>query len=573
MFSLAPFSETRLNNIFIGRAQKKRVKEPRDYQKAIAASVLSRGNTLVVLPTGLGKTLIALLVIVERMKHGRVLFLAPTKPLCEQHFNTIRDELGLGEGTTALISGEVQPRKRQELWAKRIAVSTPQTARNDIMAGRLKIDHSLCVIDEAHRAVGNYAYTFVASECAKAGTLVLGLTASPGANRKKIENITSALSITNVEARSHDDLDVSEYVKPMQIIRVPVQLGPGMTEARDLLGQMIKENAGALEKLGFRGYMRSKKALLQLKAKILADQSPRRYAALSYFSTLFDLMHLQELLETQGVGTFLKYLEKVKLKQTKAASRIIHDRRLAKITLLAQSSGEHPKLERAVQIAKSKSEAGEKLIVFSQYRDQIARIVEALKRAGVRAERFIGKREGVTRREQEETIARFRNGEFDVMVASSIGEEGLDIPSVDTVVFFEPIPSEIRNIQRRGRAGRAKAGKVVLLVTSDTRDEAFYWVARKREATMKRIVEGMRLGSHAKSSAAGSLFTPGAKESEKIASSIVKEEATPAPVKKEEAIAESVHAKPYFAREKGKRKRRRTEAPQSSSQKNLGDFF
>jgi len=566
------------------------VKEPRDYQKAIADSALSRGNTLVVLPTGLGKTLVALLVIVERMKHGRILFLAPTKPLCEQHFNTIRDELGLGDGTTALISGEVPAKQRQELWAKRIVVSTPQTARNDIVAGRLKIDHSLCVIDEAHRAVGNYAYTSVASECTKAGTPILGLTASPGANRKKIENITGALSITNVEARSHDDLDVSEYVKPMQVLRVPVQLGTGMTQARDLLGKMIAENAGALEKLGFRGYMKSKKGLLELRARIIADQSQRRYIGLSYYTTLFDLMHMQELLETQGVGTFLNYLEKVKLKGTKASSRIIHDPRLAKISFLAQGDGEHPKLERAVQIAKSKAGAGEKLIIFSQYREQIARIVDALRKAGVRAERFIGKREGVTRKEQEETIARFRQGGFDVMVASSIGEEGLDIPSVDTVIFFEPIPSEIRNIQRRGRAGRAKAGQVVLLVTSDTRDEAFYWVSKKREAAMKRIVEGMRLSSRARETKGSALFASGAKvkgeagersplsassakEVQKIAESIVGSEAQPAPAKKEEAIIESVQSKPYFSKPSAKRKKRAQGAPGTAGQKSLGEFF
>ena len=549
------------------------MKEPRDYQKAIADSVLARGNTLVVLPTGLGKTLIALLVIVERMKHGRILFLAPTKPLCEQHFNTIRDELGLGDGTTALISGEVPAKTRAGLWAKRIVVSTPQTARNDIMAGRLKIDHSLCVFDEAHRAVGNYAYTFVASECAKAGTLILGLTASPGANRKKISGIMSALSVNNVEARSHDDLDVSEYVKPMELIRVPVQLGTGMTQARDLLGKMMAENAHALEHLGFRGNMRGKKGLLELRGRIVADQSQRKYIALSYYTTLFNLVHMQELLETQGVGTFLKYLEKVKAKTSKGAARIVRDFRIAKITALAQSEGEHPKLEKAVEIAGKLVSKGEKVIVFSQYREQIARIVEALRKAGLRAERFIGKREGVTRKEQEETIARFRQGEFDIMVASSIGEEGLDIPSVDTVIFFEPIPSEIRSIQRRGRAGRAKAGKVVVLVTSNTRDEAFYWVSKKREATMKKIIEGMRQGSRSKEAKGSALFASGAKEVQKIAESIVGDEAQPAPAMKEDVIAESVQSNPFFSKPSGKRKKRAGRVGESEGQKSLGEFF
>jgi Fanconi anemia group M protein len=132
-------------------------------------------------------------------------------------------------------------------------------------------------------------------------------------------------------------------------------------------------------------------------------------------------------------------------------------------------------------------------IVFVQYRDQVKKVVEELNKIpGVRAERFVGKREGVTQEEQKRTIERFRNGEFNVLVASSIGEEGLDIPAVDCVIFYEPIPSEIRNIQRRGRTARTRPGEVIILITKNTRDEAYYWVARSRERKMKRVVRGMQ---------------------------------------------------------------------------------
>ena len=52
----------------------------------------------------------------------------------------------------------------------------------------------------------------------------------------------------------------------------------------------------------------------------------------------------------------------------------------------------------------------------------------------------------------------FRKGEFNVLVSSSIGEEGLHVPDVDLVVFYEAVPSEIRYIQRRGRTGRTTPG-------------------------------------------------------------------------------------------------------------------
>jgi ERCC4-related helicase len=54
----------------------------------------------------------------------------------------------------------------------------------------------------------------------------------------------------------------------------------------------------------------------------------------------------------------------------------------------------------------------------------------------------------MSQEEQSAVLESFRNGEFDVLVATSIAEEGLDIPEVDLVVFYEPIPSEIRYIQR-----------------------------------------------------------------------------------------------------------------------------
>jgi len=165
----------------------------------------------------------------------------------------------------------------------------------------------------------------------------------------------------------------------------------------------------------------------------------------------------------------------------------------------AQLRVDHPKLDKLRQLIEARKD--KVYIVFVQYRDQVKKVVEELNKIpGVKAERFVGKREGVTQEEQKDTIQRFRNKEFNILVASSIGEEGLDIPSVDIVIFYEPIPSEIRNIQRRGRTARTRAGEVVILITKDTRDEAYYWVSRSRERKMRRIVKGMqsRLGGEEK---------------------------------------------------------------------------
>lgn len=465
---------------------------PRAYQSAIAASALMHGNTLVVLPTGLGKTLIAFLVIAEKVKMGRVFFLAPTKPLVQQHHRTFLASTDFPEADCALITGEVSPKKRKELWAKKVCFSTPQSLQNDLKAGRADAACSLCIIDEAHRSVGNYAYTFVAGECVKTGGKILGLTASPGGSRKRIEEIVAALGIENIEIRTAEDADVCQYVQRLDIEYVRVPLGQEFSDVRKLLQAMLGDNAAYLANFGFTAPLRSKKGLVDLRVKIMRASDRIKYSALSFYASVFNLVHMLELIETQGLATFLAYVEKMKARpETKARRRIFNDRRFVEVLRLCTTASEHPKLAELIRILKERK-GREKALVFAQYREQVKTMVEALRKNGFSSERFVGKKEGVTSDEQKRTIARFAAGEFDVMCATSIGEEGLDIPSVDTVVFFEPIPSEIRSIQRRGRAGRLKAGRVVVLITTATRDEAYFHSSRKKEENMKRIVGKMQ---------------------------------------------------------------------------------
>jgi Fanconi anemia group M protein len=89
-------------------------------------------------------------------------------------------------------------------------------------------------------------------------------------------------------------------------------------------------------------------------------------------------------------------------------------------------------------------------------------------------------------------LDQFRDGLFNVLIATSVAEEGLDIPKVDLVVFYEPIPSAIRHIQRRGRTGRQEKGRVAIFMTKATRDEAYSWSAKHKETRMVSVLEQMR---------------------------------------------------------------------------------
>ena len=108
-----------------------------------------------------------------------------------------------------------------------------------------------------------------------------------------------------------------------------------------------------------------------------------------------------------------------------------------------------------------------------------------------------GKR-GLTQKEQINVIREYNDDAFNCLVTSPIGEEGLHIPSADIAIFYDSVPSEIRTIQRRGRVGRTKIGKIIILITRKTRDESYYWTAKRKETKMKQILRRMQYESNKK---------------------------------------------------------------------------
>ncbi len=460
---------------------------PRQYQLAIFNSVMQNGNTLVVLPTGLGKTLIAVMLIKEMMSKGRCLLLTPTKPLARQHSKSIAEVLELPESQITLVTGEMQPAKRTAEYSKPIIISTPQTIRNDLEYGRIQGDFALVIYDECHRTIGDYAYTQIAQNTK--GALFVGLTASPGGKKERIREVLDNLFITNIEVRTHEDPDVAQYVQKSDFKWIPVDLTPQLRSIKVELDEMAGRYAQKLTEMGFPPPIKHKGRFMELRKRILAINHPMKYPLIIQYSVLLHILHMLELLETQGIYPLRKYIEKLKEKESKSANLLLHEPGLHKIVKLCEGETDHPKLLKLVEIISELK--GQKLIVFAQYRDQIKKIVEVLETAGFRAKQFVGKKDGVTRKIQEQTIDDFRSEKFDIMVCSSIGEEGLDIPAVDSVIFYEPIPSEIRSIQRRGRAARLKKGSVYVLMTRGTRDEYYFHASYRKEKQMKAILKKM----------------------------------------------------------------------------------
>jgi Fanconi anemia group M protein len=488
--------------------------EHRDYQANIAAAALTE-STLVVLPTGMGKTIVALMVIANTMLKGKgkVLFLAPTKPLVEQHAGFLRKHLLRFE--PVVFTGEVAPAARAESWSSsRLVVSTPQVIENDLLEGRISLsDVDLIVFDEAHRAVGDYAYVTIGKWYAQRGGLVLGMTASPGYDVGKIAEVCENLGITGVEIRSELDDDVVKYTQDVETEHIAVNVQEGMGRITYLLKQIYDQQ---LKTLADQGFLDPKKPpttrdLLEagnvIRARLNSGtKNFHLYRAASVQAMAMKVSHAIELAETQGKGALQNYFDKLVTEGSekggsKASRDLVKDARFQQArTLLYGMELDHPKLDKIVPIIRQQflKKPESRIIVFTHYRDTCELVTQKLTDIeGLRPVRFVGQATkgedtGLKQKEQKEIIEKFHKGDFNILVATSIAEEGLDIPSTDLVIFYEPVPSEIRTIQRRGRTGRRRAGRVIVMLTRDTKDEAYFWSSRKKEMQMHRELDSLK---------------------------------------------------------------------------------
>jgi len=490
----------------------------RSYQLEIALRSLEK-DTLVVIPTGLGKTIIAALVAADVLYHGagKVVFLAPTKPLALQHMQSF-GKLIAGLIPMNLYTGSTSAPKRKTLWdTTRIIFATPQGIVNDLENKNYGLkDVGLIIFDEAHRSVGDYSYVSIAQTYRVQADkpLVLALTASPGSEREKIDEVMRNLGITHVEARTDEDPDVAPFVQDTNTQWRKVKLSTYMVRARRSLDDAFTKHTNTLKRFGFmrhrkKGDVVSKKDILGASREIMAriSTAPAEdkgvlFGALYHQGVSLHIATCLELLETQGVEPTLAYINRLRNeeKPRKASKAFLEDENVLQAFdhLCSHRGVSHPKVDELMNVLREQfgKNKDSLVIVFSQYRDTIMGLTESVRSAGYSVERFVGQasREGdsgMNQKEQAAILDRFRKREFSVLVASQVAEEGLDIPAVDLVVFYEPIPSAVRAIQRRGRTGRNEVGKVVVLITEDSRDEGFLYAEMGRENKMKKIVKRM----------------------------------------------------------------------------------
>ncbi|MBS3084804.1 DEAD/DEAH box helicase [Candidatus Pacearchaeota archaeon] len=491
---------------------------PRKYQEEIFKTCLEK-NCLVVLPTGLGKTLIALMVAIERMKEfpgKKVLFLAPTRPLAEQHLKSFTKNLPELYGSLELFTGSVNAQKRKKIWdTADIIFSTPQCIANDIKKRFYDLSEvCLLIEDEAHRCTKNYDYTFVAKSFIEnsENPRIIGLTASPGSDPKKIKEIMKNLSIEEVELRTRNSPDVKIYLQELEFEKREVELTKDIKEIKSILSKIYEEYTDELKLKNFLFGPPNKINLIELQRRLGSQisrnlSSPASYFAISLTAQAIKISHALELLETQTLEGFHKYMKNIlgqaEKRQSKGVVKLVkrEDFNFAftKSKALTERGEEHPKVKEIIRVVRDERKRSDdpKIIIFTQFRDTASLVSKNINRLeGVNSKIFIGqaKKEGggLSQKEQKKIIEEFSDGKTNVICATSIGEEGLDIPEVDVVIFYEPVSSAIRFIQRRGRTARLSKGKLIILITKGTKDEYAYYASHSREKKMQSSIEKIK---------------------------------------------------------------------------------
>ena len=382
---------------------------PRIYQETILATASTK-NTIVVLPTGMGKTLIAIMLAAHRITlhpNSKVLMVTPTKPLAEQHYQTFQHHLP--QMSYSLFTGNIKPQKRAEDWNKsQIIISTPQGLENDIINKAISLNTvSLLIIDEAHRAVGNYAYVYLAKEYIKTATWprILALTASPGEKIETLNEVCQNLGIENVELRTTTDPDVKPYLHHVEINWEFVDLPPQIIEIKVLLEECCHTKLKQIKELGYTNTTQLHKGELialqkHLFAEIATNKEPDKLSAISTLAQALKIQHGLELLETQGLTQLLTYFQRLDdeshTTKIKAVKNLVSDplfrEALTKTRICVNNGIIHPKLPKIVNLVEDiiKKKPLAKIIIFTQFRETGTTIVNAIENKGIRATLFVG---------------------------------------------------------------------------------------------------------------------------------------------------------------------------------------
>jgi len=486
--------------------------EARAYQLEALNEILTN-SMMLVLPTAAGKTAVAWMATAEKLtkSDGWILMIAPTVALVNQHLQGMIKMIESKGRPPISITGQNPKKTRLKMWqSSRIIIATPQVARNDIKNGILDISNcSLMILDEAHHSTGNHAMAEIGKMYNSNSDygLILAMTASPGHTISKVAEICKRLSINRIHLRSSEDYMLTGYLSNLEIqeikVIVPVEIHnmanplkiwqQGIVDQERRKGRYVMP--GEINHIGLTTAMERAQAAITRGDKTA-------FISVSQIAIAMRLHHLINHLMCQGTAASGEFLNRMKMNlDNKSIRMFMRDLRIQNLISNIQQRDEiHSKIGAVRRLVRERlrRNPNSRIIIFANYRDTIKVLEVALNDLkGARAIKFVGQskrigEEGMNPKKQIEKLEEFKNGNSNILLSTSVGEEGLDIPSADLVIFYEPVSSETRTIQRRGRTGRHREGEVIVLVAEGTRDEGASIAALRREMNMKKAVQRVK---------------------------------------------------------------------------------
>ncbi|XP_029316966.1 Fanconi anemia group M protein isoform X2 [Cottoperca gobio] len=520
----------------------------REYQLKISEAALFQ-NTLVCLPTGLGKTFIAAVVMYNFYRwypSGKIVFMAPTKPLVAQQIEACYKVMGIPQAHMAELTGSTAAKHRQEVWrTKRVFFLTPQVMVNDLSRDTCPAKQIKCVvIDEAHKALGNHAYCQVIRQLGSQ-TLqfrILALSATPGGDTKAVQTVISNLLISHIELRSEESPDIQAHSHQRSVEKVVVPLGDALSahQARYLqvldkfMSRLVQNRVMALKDL---------RSLSKYQIILARDQfrknpppyikAPQQGMLEGDFALCISMYHGYELLMQMGLRSLFFYIQGImdgsremsrarnELQRTPTFVDLYHE---MEAMFVKPSAGpdepfiySHPKLKKLDEVvlqhftrwAESSAdnngpqEVSTRAMIFSSFRESVQEIADMLNHHAplIRVMTFMGQAsagkgvKGFTQKEQLEVVSKFRQGGFNTLVSTCVGEEGLDIGEVDLIVCFDAQKNPIRLVQRMGRTGRKRQGRIVVIL-AEGREERIYNQSQSNKRSVDKSIIGNRRGFH-----------------------------------------------------------------------------
>lgn len=513
----------------------------RDYQFNITQKGLFH-NLLVALPTGLGKTFIAATIMLNWYrwtKDAQIIFVAPTKPLVAQQISACFGIAGIPRSKTTMLTGEAAPGIRAEEWQeKRVFFMTPQTVLNDLKTGIADPKRIvLLVIDEAHRATGGYAYVELVKFLRRFNRSfrVLGLTATPGSTVESVQGVIDGLDIARVEIRTEQSLDIREYVHSRNTEVETFENSEEINLCLELFSAALQPHVDELRTLnafwGRDPALLTPYGLTKARQQWMGSDAGRNASfglkgkVNAIFTLLASLAHGIDLLKYHGITPFYRHLQHFQTNggKGKYQREIINDDNYKKLmshlepwTKDPEFIG-HPKLEYLKQVVLNHfMDAGEgladgdqpgpsrtRIMIFVHFRDSAEEVTKVLKRYEpmIRPHVFVGQTgakgsEGMDQKKQISVVDQFKKGVYNTIVATSIGEEGLDIGEVDLIVCYDSSASPVRMLQRMGRTGRKRTGNIVLLLMKGKEEDNYIKAKDNYEKMQQIIASGSQFTFH-----------------------------------------------------------------------------